>query len=286
MRPKRVVIDTANEIDDQFALGWALLAPEQLDVIEIHATPFSHGSYFTALAAAVDHRGGGAATAFEEMALGVGPGGITSMLERRSPGDGMRRSIDEIDRVLHAADASSPDAARPAVVAGADCFMASSDDAVDSDAVRRLIASAPKLVYIPGYQVAAVLSVSLPELEQHVAGRGPLDDFLVELYHENPLAAAPTTPRPQLGHVGPGADCLVDRQHVGSDTPHGRCHPGPRPPLAFSGRFADRGVSRRQRPAERMRCMRQLFRRSAPTAVLLRARRSRSCRCCRVRTVR
>ena len=84
MRPKRVVIDTANEIDDQFALGWALLAPEQLDVIEIHATPFSHGSDFTALAAAVDHRGGGAATAFEEMALGVGPGGITSMLERRS----------------------------------------------------------------------------------------------------------------------------------------------------------------------------------------------------------
>ncbi|HEU5297763.1 MAG TPA: hypothetical protein VFU71_23510, partial [Burkholderiaceae bacterium] len=39
----RVVIDTdaANEIDDQFALAWALLSPQQLQLLAVYATPFS-----------------------------------------------------------------------------------------------------------------------------------------------------------------------------------------------------------------------------------------------------
>ena len=39
----RIVIDTdaANEIDDQFALAWALLSPQQLDLVAVYAAPFS-----------------------------------------------------------------------------------------------------------------------------------------------------------------------------------------------------------------------------------------------------
>ncbi len=39
----RVVIDTdaANEIDDQFALAWALLSPDRLALLAVYATPFS-----------------------------------------------------------------------------------------------------------------------------------------------------------------------------------------------------------------------------------------------------
>jgi inosine-uridine nucleoside N-ribohydrolase len=39
----RAVIDTdaANEIDDQFALAWALLSPRQIDVVAVYAEPFS-----------------------------------------------------------------------------------------------------------------------------------------------------------------------------------------------------------------------------------------------------
>jgi inosine-uridine nucleoside N-ribohydrolase len=39
----RIVIDTdaANEIDDPFALAWALLSPQQLDVLAVYAAPFS-----------------------------------------------------------------------------------------------------------------------------------------------------------------------------------------------------------------------------------------------------
>ena len=42
-RKPRIVIDTdaANEIDDQFALAWALLSPEQLDLVAVYAAPFS-----------------------------------------------------------------------------------------------------------------------------------------------------------------------------------------------------------------------------------------------------
>ena len=41
--PVRVVIDTdaANEIDDQFALAWALLSPEVLQIEGLYAAPFS-----------------------------------------------------------------------------------------------------------------------------------------------------------------------------------------------------------------------------------------------------
>ncbi|MBA2675951.1 nucleoside hydrolase [Ramlibacter sp.] len=39
----RIVIDTdaANEVDDQFALAWALLSPAELQVDAVHAAPFS-----------------------------------------------------------------------------------------------------------------------------------------------------------------------------------------------------------------------------------------------------
>ena len=41
--PVQIVIDTdaANEIDDQFALAWALLRPDRLQIHGIYATPFS-----------------------------------------------------------------------------------------------------------------------------------------------------------------------------------------------------------------------------------------------------
>ncbi len=70
--PRRVVIDTdtANEIDDQFAIGWALRAPEQIKIEAVHAAPFSHGRYFSALAAAATARGQ-AMTDLERLALSV-----------------------------------------------------------------------------------------------------------------------------------------------------------------------------------------------------------------------
>ena len=64
-RPKRAVLDTDtwNEIDDQFALAYALLAPECLDMRAVVAAPFSNRRAAT-------------------------------------PGEGMRKSYGEITRIL------------------------------------------------------------------------------------------------------------------------------------------------------------------------------------------
>ena len=64
-RPKRAVLDTDtyNEIDDQFALAYALLAPEVLDLRAVVAAPFSNRRAAT-------------------------------------PGEGMLKSYDEITRIL------------------------------------------------------------------------------------------------------------------------------------------------------------------------------------------
>lgn len=77
----RVVIDTdaANEIDDQFALAWALSAPQRLCVEAIHAAPFS----FLHRRAQHPH-----------LAADYPP--------FAPPDVGMRRSADEIRRVLAA----------------------------------------------------------------------------------------------------------------------------------------------------------------------------------------
>jgi hypothetical protein len=42
-----VVLDTdvTNEIDDQFALAWALLRPDRLRVRALHAAPYSHATH-------------------------------------------------------------------------------------------------------------------------------------------------------------------------------------------------------------------------------------------------
>lgn len=258
-RPRRVVIDTdaANEIDDQFALAWALLAPDRLRIEAISAAPFAHGPYLSALLEAQSQRGDGPATAFERLATEVGADAAHNLTETAPPALGMERSHAEIIRVLDAA----PIADRPAVHRGSECFMTTPDDAVDSAAARalidlvhasdaqlyvavlgaptnvasallidpsiaakmtvvfvagypsasphvddsfnllqdrqasnRLLADDVDLIYIPGYQASDTLSVSLPDLERHVAPCGPLGALLHQLYIDNPLAAAPLTP--------------------------------------------------------------------------------------------
>lgn len=49
--PVRVVIDTeaANEIEGQFAIAWALLSPQRLEVVGVHAAPCSFAHRRTAM---------------------------------------------------------------------------------------------------------------------------------------------------------------------------------------------------------------------------------------------
>lgn len=137
--PLRVVFDTdtANEIDDQFALAFALRAPERIRIEAVHAAPFSHGVFFAACAAAAERRGG-APTAFEQLAQSIGPERIEAMVAGTSLADAEQRSFDEIHRVFEAAGVEPGNRVKH----GSTSYMTAPDRPVESEAVESLIALA------------------------------------------------------------------------------------------------------------------------------------------------
>jgi purine nucleosidase len=115
--PLRVVIDTdaANEIDDPFALAWALLRPERLRIEGLYAAPFSFA-----------HR---------RALLPRAPADAAPFC---TPAEGMARSVDEIHRVLDVLRIA--DAAR--VQRGSPGYLASLSQPIRSAAAEHLIATA------------------------------------------------------------------------------------------------------------------------------------------------
>jgi inosine-uridine nucleoside N-ribohydrolase len=225
----RVVIDTdaANEIDDPFAIAWALLSPQRLQVEAVHAAPYSFAHRRPWLKVA-EHR------------------------QFAPPGEGMLRSVEAIRTVYDTLGLD--DTGR--VFRGSTRYLASPDRPERSEASEHLIATAmampadeplyvvaigcatnianalllePRIaerivvvwtsgypshapqvndsfnleqdlpasqwlldsgvphVYLPGFHVGAQLRLSLPEMERWVRGRGAIGAHLYELYTHNPL---------------------------------------------------------------------------------------------------
>ena len=114
--PVRVVIDTdtANEIDDQFALAWALLSPA-LQVEAVYAAPFSFAHRRAQL-----------------------PGAPADAPPFNPPGEGMRRSEAEIRRIFSVLGV--PSAGR--VFAGSERYLPDLQHPVTSAAADHLVAAA------------------------------------------------------------------------------------------------------------------------------------------------
>jgi inosine-uridine nucleoside N-ribohydrolase len=127
----RIVIDTdaANEIDDQFALAWALRSEDRLRLEAVYAAPFSFA-----------HR---------RAALGRPPSDERPFAP---PGVGMARSFDEIGRVFDLAGV--PRAGR--VFRGATGYLAGPRQAQASDAAEHLVALARSLPDDPPLYVLAL----------------------------------------------------------------------------------------------------------------------------------
>lgn len=155
-RPKRAVLDTDtyNEIDDQFALAYALLAPEVLDLRAVVAAPFSNRRAAT-------------------------------------PGEGMRKSCDEIARILDLFGRSAENFARH----GSESYLADRRTPVDSEGARRIVelaceahASGGRLYVLAIAALTDVASALLiaPEIAEYVTivwlgghqiGYGKNDEF-------------------------------------------------------------------------------------------------------------
>ena len=261
--------DTRNEIDDQFALAWALLSRDKLKIEGIYAAPYSFQERVKEQREADRIRWRGVASAAEKDLLArhiallrqLDEAGVNVNDDRQmdpqgtvlaSPSQGMELSYQEILKVC---DKLGVDFAGR-VFRGSDRYLASLHEPVESEAVEHLIATAKTatvddplqvvaigaltnvasalllapeiietivlswtagyptsvmdivqpsfnmeqdmlasqllfdsgaaLVYLPGFHVGAQLSLSLPEVEAWVRGKGEIGDYLHWLYINNP----------------------------------------------------------------------------------------------------
>ena len=270
--PVRCVIDTdtRNEIDDQFALAWALLSQDRLNIEAIYAAPYSFVERIKEVRQANQIRSRTDEVSAEEQEVLARHIRLLQRLEEQgidvdddrqvdpqdvvlvTPGRGMELSYHEILLVCEKLGIELNDR----VFRGSDRYLHSYDEPVESDAVVHLIAlaktasaaeplhviaigaltnvasalllapeiiekivvswtagypttvvdvvqpsfnmeqdmlasqllfdSGVPLVYLPGFHVGAQLSLSLPEMEAWVKGRGAIGDYLYWLYTNNP----------------------------------------------------------------------------------------------------
>lgn len=202
--------DTYNEVDDQFALAYALLSPDQISLEAVYAAPFFNS-------------------------------------RSTSPADGMERSYDEIIRVIEKLDLSSPPpvfrgstdylpdentpresdavhdliarahAAESVLYVGAIGAITNIASAIlidpsiiskivvvwlgghsfswkntlefnlrqDIPAARVVFGSGVPMVLIPCMGVTTHLSTTIPELEYYLKGKSGIGDYLVEIVSDH-----------------------------------------------------------------------------------------------------
>jgi purine nucleosidase len=150
----RIVIDTdaANEIDDQFALAWALLSPQRLDVVAAYAAPFSFEHRRREMLRALAARANPDQASAFDLALMAQHAATLDRFEKQGwsldaighwpvfapPSDGMQRSFDEIVRVFELLQL--PHAGR--VFRGTTGYLKDEHTPLLCDAVQHLITTA------------------------------------------------------------------------------------------------------------------------------------------------
>ena len=259
----RVIIDTdtANEIDDQYAVAWALLSQDRMRLEGVTAAPFSFTHQRDGLYQAVAALQDGADSNHDSKFVGpfagwakrlLASGRTADDIEFVTPDVGEKRSYEEILRVFDAC----AERADGRVFRGSPRHLLSFEEPVESEAAQFIIDQArnreegpvyilamgalPNIgsallmapdiidnivvvwtsgypshapysneaslnlvqdrlssrllfecgvpqVYLPGYHVGAQLTISHPEMEKFVKGRGGIGDYLWQLYTNNPL---------------------------------------------------------------------------------------------------
>ena len=234
--PVRCVIDTdcRNEIDDQFALAWALLSQDEIHVEACYAEPYSHECYRENLvkafqlissssndsnglnSEAADNRlrfetdDGLRVQRFEKWARALIAQGIHPRdLEIDGPATGMEKSYDEILLVYELLEKDVEGKA----FRGADRYLTSYDDPVTSPAVEDLIQRAKEYKDEPLY-VAAIGCVT------NVASALLLEPDIVKNIVVLWTAAYPTSVRVPNSSFNLDQDILSAQLLFDSGVPH------------------------------------------------------------------
>lgn len=227
--PVHVVIDTdaANEIDDPFAIAWALLRPDRLQVEALYATPYSFAHRRAQMAVqqhpqfdppdiGMERSHAAILEVFGKLGLDAASRvhrGSTRYLgaldapERSAATDhliatAMAMPDDEPLYVVAIGCATNvanalllePRIAERIVVVWTSGYPSHAPQVNDSFNLEQdllasqwLLDSGVPHVYLPGFHVGAQLRLSLPEMERWVRGRGAIGEHLFDLYSHNPL---------------------------------------------------------------------------------------------------
>ncbi len=211
-RPVRMVLDTDtfNEIDDQFAVVYALISPE-LDVQAVYAAPFHNGRS--------SGPGDGMEKSYEEIHR------ILSRLDKDPDGFAFKGSTNYLVDVtkpekspavldlIERAKKSSPEDPLYVVPVGAITNIANAillepsiiknivvvwlggnglhwahqrefNYRQDLNASRVIFDSGVPLVQLPCTPVVTHFTTTVPEMERYVAGRGAIGDYLLEIFKD------------------------------------------------------------------------------------------------------
>lgn len=212
-RPVRVVMDTDtyNEIDDQFAVTYALLSRDRLQVEAIYAAPF-HNDRSTGPADGMEKSFREIHRVLDRLKLKQKPpvyrGSETFMTSPETPvpsdaaKDLVRRAMDMPDEeplyvialgaITNVASAIllEPEIIRRIVVVwlGGHAFhfghAREFNLMQDVRAARILFDSGVPLVLIPALGVTSHLHTTLPEIEAYVKGRGAIGDYLAGIFRD------------------------------------------------------------------------------------------------------
>jgi len=202
--------DTYNEIDDQFAVAYAMLSPEHMEVEAIYAAPF--------LNQRSESPADGMQKSYEEILrvlerLGVSPEGfVYKGSERFLPAprepvqsdaaeDLVRRAMADRDGPLYVLPIGAPTNVASAILAepriierivvvwlgGHPHYWPNAWEfncRQDIHASRILFDSRVPLVQIPCYLVAEQLRTTVAELEAHIKGKSAIGDYLFQIFYD------------------------------------------------------------------------------------------------------
>lgn len=147
----RLVIDSdaKNEVDDQFAIAWALRSQQRFQLEAVYAAPFSHDCFGNLLGKVTEKSG---------------------IHYAQNPATGMEESYEEIEK-LFSLLGENPDGR---IFRGADAYLSDRKAPVDSPAVQDLIArglSSQEPLYVAAIGAPTNIASALllePELVKHI----------------------------------------------------------------------------------------------------------------------